>query len=405
MVKKCIDTIRNSTIELNNKVIYDFRDYDGNEFTFAKNSLTIDNNKITNKKVQILLSLIKFPSEKINRIQFNGNFGSSFSEYNIQRVLLYIMRYVPDLLSFGFHNCQNINNSILNYIIFVTQNLKSLRVLSLENDKLNDNQIKTITEGIKDNQNLIALILRKNNISSGGGVYLSEYIRKNKNIRQLFLGNNKINDNGLKSLLNVMSTSNKNITNLDLSYNGFKIAEFNTLIEFFKSNPILNTLDISGNELDLKSSVNLGAVLSSIKNIRNINMSNMKIISDTTPILFKSFYLEDITLDNNDLEEVGLIMLSKALAGNQNLKKVSLKNTKLSSIGLTNLLGILTKLKEFKELHLENNNIDDMGITVITTTLKTNKFKIFVTKSLINSEMFKEDALGKESNLVVVDTK
>ena len=131
-------------------------------------------------------------------------------------------------------------------------------------------------------------------------------------------------------------------------------------------------------------------------------MSNMGIISEYIPNLFKSFNLDEIILDDNDLEEVGLIMLIKGLEGNKNLKKISLKNTQLSFIGLTSLLKMLDKVKDFKELHLENNTIDDSCVNIMKTTLKTKQFKIFVSKSMINQELFKEDTPEKESNIILV---
>ena len=81
---------------------------------------------------------------------------------------------------------------------------------------------------------------------------------------------------------------------------------------------------------------------------------------------------------------------------------MSLKNTQLSSIGLTSLLKMLDKAKEFKELHLENNNIDDMCIGIMKNMLKTKPFKIFISKNMVNQELFKDDALGKETNIVMV---
>ena len=402
VVKKCSDSFRNSTIEINNKVYYDFRNFSGNEFKLVKDKFIINSEKITNDKIEIILNMLKYSSDKIKKILFNGSFNSDLSEFNLQKILLTILIHVPELLSFSINSCQNLKNSILEYVVFVISNLQKLKILSIESCKIGDQQLKLIIDSIKDSKTIMALILKKNNITSAGGFYLSDFINNNKNIRQLFLGYNKINDNGLKSLLNIMSTNNKNITNLDLSYNDFKINDFNILIDYFKTNPILNSLDISGNELDLKSSVNLGAVLSSVKNIKSLNMSNMKITSETTPILFKSFSSDDIILDDNELEEIGHIMLSKALGGNKNLKIVSLKNTKMNSIGLKTLLEVLSKIKEFKELHLENNAIDDIGISNIKNTIKSGQYKIFVTKSLINKDVFKDDALGKESNLILV---
>ena len=402
LVKKCADTIRNNTIEMNNKILYDFRNYKGEEFTFTKNNLQIFCDKINNDKIESLINILKYSTEKITRMHFINSFNKDLSEYSIQKILLIVMTYNLELLSLSFNNCQNMNNKIISYIMFAVQNLKKLRIFSFESCQINDNQIKVITEGIKENKSIIALMLRENNISSQGAFYISEYLNNNSNVRQLFLGNNNIKDKGLKSLLNVMSTNNKNITTLDLSKNDFKLNEFDILIDYLKTDPILNSLDISGNSLDLKISVKLGAILSTMKNIKSINMSNMGIISDYIPNLFKSFNLDDITLDDNNLEEVGLIMLIKGLEGNKNLKKISLKNTQLSSIGLTNLLKMLEKAKDFKELHLENNTIDDSCVNIMKTTLKAKQFKIFVSKSMVNQDLFKEDALGKESNIIMV---
>lgn len=402
LVKKCTDTIRNSTIEMNNKILYDFRNYVGDEFVFSKNNLQIFCDKINNSKVESLINILKYAPEKMNRIHFNNSFNKDLSEYNIQKILLNLMTYNLDLLSLSFNNCENINNNILSYVIFAVQNLKKIRILGFESCKLNDSQIKIMTEGIKENKSIIALMLRKNNISSQGAFFISEYLNNNTNVRQLFLGDNNIKDKGLKSLLNIMSTNNKNITNLDLSNNKFKLGDFNTLIEYLKTDPILNSLDISGNKLDLKSSINLGAILCNMKNIKSLNMSNMGIISEFIPNLFRSFSLDDIILDDNNLEEVGLIMLIKGLEGNKNLKKISLRNTQLSFIGLTSLLKMLDKAKDFKELHLENNIIDDSCVNIMVTTLKTKQFKIFVTKSMINQELFKENALGQQSNIIMV---
>ncbi len=402
LIKKCADTIRNSTIEMNNTILYDFRSYNGEEFSFAKNNLQIYCDKITNENIEAIINILKHPSEKITRIHFNNNFDKDLSEFTIQKLLLNIMTYNQELLSLNFDNCEIINNSVMSYIMFIVRNLKTMKILGFESCKLNDNHLKIIIEGIKDNNSIVALMLRKNNITSQGGFYIAEYLNDHTNLRQLFLGGNNIRDKGLKTLLTTMSTTNKNITHLDLSSNNFTLEDYNSIIEYLKVDPILNSLDISGNKLDLKSSINLGATLCSVKNVKSLNMAKMGIISDLIPNLFKSFNLEEIILDENSLEGVGLLMLGKGFMGNKILKKISLKNTQFSSIGLASLLGILKNTKDFKELHLENNNIDDTGVGAIKQTLENKKFKIFVSKSMVNQELFKDDALGKESNIIMV---
>ena len=402
LVKKCADSIRNGTIEMNNKILYDFRNYTGNEFSISKNNLQIFCDKINNDNFEIIISILKYPPEPISRIHFLNNFNKELSEFYFQKILLTIMTHNPDLLSFSFSKCENISINILIYIIFCIQNLKNIKILSFESCKLGDAQMKIIAEGIKENQNIIALMLRKNNITSQGGIYISEFMNNNKNMRQLFLGDNKIKDKGLKTLLDTLSTVNRNITNLDLSNNGLVLDDFNNLADYLKTNPILNSLDLSNNKFELKSAINLGAIITTTKSIKSINMSNMGITSDNIPLFFKTSNIDEIILDDNNLEEVGLISIIKGLEGNKNLKKLSLKNTNLGSIGLSSLLKILGEAKGFKELHLENNNIDDMCIGIMKNMLKTKPFKIFISKNMVNQELFKDDALGKETNIVMV---
>ena len=63
---------------------------------------------------------------------------------------------------------------------------------------------------------------------------------------------------------------------------------------------------------------------------------------------------------------------------------------------------MLDNEKDFKELHLENNTIDDMCVGIMKNMLKTKKFKIFISKNMVNQELFKDDALGKETNIIMV---
>ena len=57
LVKKCADTIRNDTIEMNNKILYDFSNYTGNEFQISKNNLQIFCDKINNENIEIIIKL------------------------------------------------------------------------------------------------------------------------------------------------------------------------------------------------------------------------------------------------------------------------------------------------------------------------------------------------------------
>ena len=411
LIEKCANTFINNRVEINNKILYDFSNFNREEYSFANNKLHIHCDKITNEKIEAIINILKYPPEKINTITFNNSFNNDLSEYNIQKILLNIMTYNHDILSLYFNNCTNISTNIISYIIFITQKLK-LKVFGLESCKLNDQQIKIITEGLKENKGLLGLMLRKNNITSDGGPHIANYLKDNNNLRQLFLGGNSINGKGLQSLLETIAQSNKNLKNLDLSDNKFNNNDFDTLINYLKNKPNLNVLDISGNKIDKDSKYlpTLGKILGSL-DIKNINLSKMGINSDEFPLLLSSFKFEEITLDDNNLAAVGIIVLTNCLKGYKYLKKMSLKNVinnndsekeKNSQFVLIGLIEGLKNVKNFQELHLENNQIDDNCLEQIKKSSNNIKYKIYLSRNKVNQEILDKDkALGKESNIIL----
>ena len=402
LIEKCANTFINNRVEINNKILYDFSNFNREEYSLVKENLQIHCDKITNEKVETIINILKYSSEGIKRITFNNNFNNDLSEYNIQKILLNIMTYNKNILSLCFNNCTNITTNIISYIIFITKNLK-LKIFGLEYCKLNDKQIKIITEGLKEYKGLVGLMLRKNNITSDGGSYIADYLSKNTNLRQLFLGGNSIKGTGLNLLLNTIVLNNKNLTYLDLNDNKFDLKDFNFLLDYLKNDPILNVLDISGNKMDSMSFTILGGILGSLKNIKSINLSKIGVTSDYLPVLLKSSNFEEITLDDNDLGEVGIIMLSKSLMGDKYLKKLSLKNMKIKIVALNHLFQTLENAKNFVELHLENNKIDDDCLNKIKEISKEIKYKIYLSENMINQELlFKDNALKKESNIKLV---
>ena len=140
-------------------------------------------------------------------------------------------------------------------------------------------------------------------------------------------------------------------------------------------------LNLSGNEFDMKSAVNLGNFLSIPKNIKSLNLSNMNIIAEYTPFLFKSFHFEELYFDDNSIQEVGCILLCKAISENDILKKLSLKNTGINSIGISHLMKAIEKLKNIQEIHLENNDLDENVCNELCQLCKDKNYKIYISIS------------------------
>ena len=278
----------NGTIELNKKMLFDFRTFLNEEITLSKGNLFIDSTKLTNESAEGLMNIIKFPRESIVKIQFVGKFDfTKITEGTLMKILLCIMCYLPNILSLSITSCEKISYDLLCHILFIVSNLKLLKILNLENNHLNDEDIKVISEGLKNNRSIVAPSLGKNEIGSEGALYISDCLSINKVIERLFLGNNHLCESGLNSLLTIIATVNKKVNYLDLSCNNFTNVEFTYIGEFLNKNPLLIMLNLSGNPIEMHGCIRLGTGLSNAKRVKNLNLSKMNIIADTSPFLFK----------------------------------------------------------------------------------------------------------------------
>ena len=399
LIEKCVSTIKEGSIELQKKKLFRFSSFIGEGISIVKGGLFVDNAKLTNLTAEYLIYMIKYTKEKIVKVQFNGDFVSDkIKEKMIIQILFSILYFIPNILSFSFTSCQNISENILNSLLYIIKNLKYIKILNLENNKLADSQLKIICEEIKDNKTIVALFLGKNNFQSSGGLYLADLLSTNKTIERLFLGHNQITSSGFSGLLTILTNTNHRVNCLDLSNNNFSTNDFEELSSFLAKNPLLMSLNLSGNKMEMQSAVELGAALNNVNNIKTLNLSNMSIAPEAIPNLLKSLCVEEIILDDNPIGEIGIIMFSKALIKNKTLKKLSLKNTDLSSIGLQHLLISIQGNTTITEIHIENNAIDENGLNTAFTLTKGKKFKIYMSK-VSNANI---DPANTSENVVVV---
>ena len=382
LLKKCAHTIKEGKIFYENKELFDFNPYIIDCINFSNNSLTIDFSKINNINYETIINIIKYPLDTVYKVNFIGNLN--IKENFIQEIFLYLVSYLPNILSFSFKNCNSLKKQIFEYIIILISSLPKLKILNFENCEINNEHIKILSEKLKENQTINVLILNNNKITNDGGYYLSELLINNKNIKDIFLSHNNISGNGLQSIFNTLILPDNNLNTFDISYNDFKSEDFKYLSEFLLQKPKIINLNLDGNFMDEKSCENLGNSLQNLDNIKLISMNSMGIANlDNFPNLFKNLKFENLYLDNNPIGEFGIIMLFKAFDKNSNLKIISLKQTQIHFLGIKQMLDCLLNLNEIKEVNIEKNEIDEQSCLLIKDFLNKKKIKIFITKSLI----------------------
>lgn len=386
LIEKCSSSIKNDAVVINKKECFSFKCFILGKLYVKNGILFIDNNNLTDETSEYVINLIKYPEEKIHTVEIVGSFlKTQISKMTIKKILFTIMTYLPLLECFVIKECE-LTSKIIQYIVFTIENLKQVKTIHFESNRMNDEDMKLVYELLKHNKTITELRLIDDNITSVNGFYLSDCLTFNKTIRTLVLSNNKLIDEGLRSIFNIIGEMNITLEELDLSNNRLREEDFGSISNFLAKNPPIKRLALTENILNMASSVLLGSSLDKTTNLKRLELCNMNISADLTPILFKKCNFEELILDDNPLDEIGHIMLAKALNSNNSIRIISLKNTKISAFGLTHMLNCIKQLKSIEELHLENNVLDYNGIVIISSFAKDKTVSIFISKEYVTSE-------------------
>ena len=184
-----------------------------------------------------------------------------------------------------------------------------------------------------------------------------------KYLSKLLLGNNILGTRGFVELCGLLKNCPK-LNLIDVSYNGIdkKIFENEKVMDLFgETLPNLYTFYYEGNYLPTEEMQNL------VKNMLN-NKS-----------------LTYLYLQNNQIGDDSLEILSFLLSKNFNIHTLDLSYNKFTSKGIKNLCnGLLTKDSRIIELALSNNNLDETSLAYLSEAIINNEHLLCINLSYNN---------------------
>ena len=285
----------------------------------------------------------------------------------------------------------NINISILcDTFPILFNSLKNLETLTLKNIPIVGQNLIDFKNSIL-NTNISKLCLNNSSISKQKFETLYPYFKGNLKLTELDLSNHNCN---IPALLNMsLFSGENNIISLNLSQNNFDENDIKILSQIILNNPKLKSLNISKNKLTQLSCSTIGFALNKTTTLEEINMSNCDINGETLVFLFTSKgsnSFKKIILDNNNLGDIGLMMLSHFIKNSNNLETISLKKVNGTDMGLSPIVSIsLISKSPLKYIYIEENIINENLINDIIKN--SEKYNEKGTVFNISSSYFKKN--------------
>ena len=265
----------------------------------------------------------------------------------------------------------NINISLMNHIL----SLKNLSKLNLQMNNINDKDIKTIINFIKDNNTPIKnLILKNNKITQEGSESISELIKFSKTLKLLDLSFNDLKSEGVKKICNsiIITEPNSNLEQLYL--NGNKCNDY-------CSDDIFNLL-INKKSKKLK--------LLSL----NINFFSNKGIDKILSSLRKNDSLKQLYLSENKIDEKAFNNLVNYLKFNKTLKILEIKSSRINDESLKNIMQIFSDNLSLEKINLNDNYLGYESIA---------KFGQYTSKNdIINEVKLMDNKTLKEQQTLLI---
>ena len=257
----------------------------------------------------------------------------------------------------------------------IQENDPSFVALDLSHKKVGDDNVKELSEALKNNRTLTSLNLNDNKIEAGAKdlIKVIKYIRT---LISLNLRNNKIGDLGAIKLSQVLR-HNTNLTTLNLRCINISIVAIRNLSAALMDNKTLTSLNLRNNKIRSAGAIELGMALKENKYLTSLNLGNNKIgkagAQALSNALQNNITLSTLKLKCNKIRDGGVTALSQALKKNTTLIFLELQWNKISDAGLQELSEGLQTNNTLSFLDLGYNNFGDASMQALSDVLTNNK--------------------------------
>lgn len=327
----------------------------------------------------------------------NNNYFSSLILQNL-KADKFMIYYLDPILNLDFEDIAKINfdniiissmNIMKKICHLLWRNFTSIKILSLQNNNIDDNCAKILFQTLKYNKALTILNLNHNKISNKSIVYSDLFFKNNDSLNTLALSYNYLGLNGAINLLAFLTLNKKStLRTLDLGYNGISEDGVFSIYKYIKTNEKLLSFFFAGNCLGDKG---LELFVKLLLNQDSNNTNNSK--------------LSYLDLSNNILTKESCKYINNIICLSSFITSINISYNILCNEGVNNIFSFINMKSKLVSLDLTQTNINEKCIEFISEKLdKTISLRILNLSynNLGKACKYLKQLLIKETNIKIL---
>ncbi|XP_051992105.1 NACHT, LRR and PYD domains-containing protein 3-like isoform X2 [Xyrauchen texanus] len=260
----------------------------------------------------------------------------------------------------------------------VLQSSKSLRVLDLSNNDLQDSGVKLLSDALKSPHCTLEILrFATCRFTDQCCESLSSVLQSSKSLTEMDLSNNDLQDSGVKLLSDALKSPHCTLEILRFAACRFTDQCCESLSSVLQSSKSLRELDLSNNDLQDSGVKLLSDALKSphctLEILRFAACSfTGQCCESLSSVLQSSNSLRELDLSNNDLQDSGGKLLSDALKSPHcTLEILRFAACRFTGQCCESLSSVLQSSNSLRELDLCNNDLQDSGVKLLSDALKS----------------------------------
>ena len=265
-------------------------------------------------------------------------------------------------------------NNLKSSVIILSEALRTistLKVLDLQNNELTEDTGDSLASVIANNPLLETLFLDNNNIGVGA-LKIAKALQNIKSLKMLGLDNNHLPKEIAHELAAVIK-SNCYLELLTLSFNDLQSSAI-VILQSLSTISTLKFLCIMNNQIGEKGGEVLATVIKSNTGLNELQLGSNNLWNSTIKIseaLQTISSLELLDLSNNNLPEGIGIKLAAAIQSNNSIRQLSLRSNNLQS-SIVVILQALSELSTLELLDLYNCHLTSIAAKGLKSVIVNN---------------------------------